>query len=309
MEKHMLNMLPEEKSAFIAIVGRPNVGKSSLLNCLLGQKLAIVSHKPQTTRTRIMGVLTEGEDQLVFIDTPGLIEAKSSLGEYMVRAVRESVAGVDACMLVIEAGSKISPADRDLCESFKRQKLPVVLAINKIDLIQDKSALIEQIAQMCDLYEFCAVVPVSAVKGQGVDALKLELKKLSMPGGHFFDEDTLTDQPERVIASEIVREKILRFLNQEIPHGVAVVTERMKERGDITDIDVTIYCERDNHKGIIIGKGGAMLKKIATKAREDMEGFFACKINLQTWVKVKEDWRQRPELLHSLGFDKSKLEL
>ena len=259
-----------EKSAFIAIVGRPNVGKSSILNRLIGTKLAIVSSKPQTTRTRIMGVWTEGETQLVFIDTPGLIKPNNSLGDYMVKSVTQSVAGVDACLLVTEAGTKISKADEELAARFKSIGLPAVLAINKIDLLEDKSLL-------------------------------------TQPGGHFFAEDTLTDQPERVIAAEIVREKILRFTDKEIPHGVAVVTESMKERGDITDIDATIYCERDTHKGILIGKGGAMLKKIGSKAREDMERFFGCRINLRLWVKVKEDWRQRPGVLTALGFDKRDL--
>ena len=296
-----------QKSAFIAIVGRPNVGKSSILNRLIGTKLAIVSSKPQTTRTRIMGVWTENETQLVFIDTPGLIKPKNSLGDYMVKSVTQSVAGVDACLLVAEAHTKISKADEELAARFKALDLPAVLAINKIDLLEDKSLLMEQIAALSKLYDFDAVVPVSARDGNGMDALKEELKRLAQPGGHFFSEDTLTDQPERVIAAEIVREKILRFTDKEIPHGVAVVTERMFERGDITDIDATIYCERDTHKGILIGKGGAMLKKIGSKAREDMERFFDCKINLRLWVKVKEDWRQRPEVLTSLGFDKRDL--
>ena len=293
-----------EKAAFIAIVGRPNVGKSSILNRLIGTKLAIVSSKPQTTRTRIMGVWTENETQLVFIDTPGLIKPKNSLGDYMVKSVTQSVAGVDACLLVAEAGTKISKADEELVARFKSLGLPAVLAINKIDLHEDKSILMEQIMELSKLYDFDAVVPVSAKDGNGMDILKEELKKLAQPGGHFFSEDTLTDQPERVIAAEIVREKILRFTDKEIPHGVAVVTESMKERGDLTEIDATIYCERDTHKGIIIGKGGAMLKKIGSKAREDMERFFDCKINLRLWVKVKEDWRQRPPVLASLGFDK-----
>ena len=293
-----------EKAAFIAIVGRPNVGKSSILNRLIGTKLAIVSSKPQTTRTRIMGVWTENETQLVFIDTPGLIKPKNSLGDYMVKSVTQSVAGVDACLLVAEAGTKISKADEELVARFKSLGLPAVLAINKIDLHEDKSILMEQILELSKLYDFDAIVPVSARDGNGMDILKEELKKLAQPGGHFFAEDTLTDQPERVIAAEIVREKILRFTDKEIPHGVAVVTESMKERGDLTEIDATIYTERDTHKGIIIGKGGAMLKKIGMKAREDMERFFGCKINLRLWVKVKEDWRQRPQVLASLGFDK-----
>ena len=297
-----------DKSAFIAIVGRPNVGKSSLLNAMLGQKIAIVSSKPQTTRTRIMGVLTEEEYQLVFIDTPGLLKPHNQLGEYMVKSITESVSGVDSCLLVVEAGKKIAPADLELIEKFKSLSLPAVLAINKIDLLFDKSALIAQITELSKLYEFEAIVPISALDGNGVKDLTAELKKLAMPGGHFFEEDTLTDQPERVLAGEIIREKLLRLCNEEVPHGVAVVVEKMRERegkSGITDIDATIYCEKETHKGIIIGKQGAMLKKVGTYARTDMERFFDCKINLQLWVKVKEDWRNRSGILHSFGFDSS----
>ena len=297
-----------DKSAFIAIVGRPNVGKSSLLNAMLGQKIAIVSSKPQTTRTRIMGVLTEEEYQLVFIDTPGLLKPHNQLGEYMVKSITESVSGVDSCLLVVEAGKKIAPADLELIEKFKSLSLPAVLAINKIDLLFDKSALIAQITELSKLYEFEAIVPISALDGNGVKDLTAELKKLAMPGGHFFEEDTLTDQPERVLAGEIIREKLLRLCNEEVPHGVAVVVEKMRERegkSNITDIDATIYCEKETHKGIIIGKNGAMLKRVGTYARTDMERFFDCKINLQLWVKVKEDWRNRSGILHSFGFDSS----
>lgn len=294
-----------QRTAFIAIVGRPNVGKSSILNKLLGQKLSIVSRKPQTTRTRIMGVLTEAETQLVFIDTPGLVKPKSSLGEYMHRSVTESVAGVDACMLVAEAGEPVSKADMELMRRFKSLDMPAVLAINKIDILPDKTKLMTQISEYMGLFEFAAVVPVSAKDGNGMEDLKSELKKLSFEGEHLFEADTLTDQPERVIAAEIVREKVLRLLDKEVPHGVAVVTERMKERGDITDIEAIIYTEKEAHKGIIIGKGGAMLKKIGTMARQDMECFFDCRINLQLWVKVKEDWRQRPNVLAGLGYGKS----
>ena len=301
----------EDKAAFIAIVGRPNVGKSSLLNRMLGQKVAIVSSKPQTTRTRIMGVLTRGETQLVFLDTPGLHKPRSRLGDYMVKSVTESVAGVDAGLLVVEAGEKISPADRDLMERFKKSKMPAVLAINKIDMLEDKSPLMEQIAQLSSLFPFEAVVPVSAQDGSGVEELICELEKLCQPGGHFFEEDTLTDQPERVLAAEIVREKLLRLLDREIPHGAAVAVERMRERpdGSATDIDAVIFCEKESHKGIIIGKGGSMLKKVGTYARQDMEQFFGCKINLKLWVKVKEDWRNREAVLHSLGYDKTDFNL
>ena len=238
----------QEKSAFIAIVGRPNVGKSSLLNVMLGQKVAIVSSKPQTTRTRIMGILTQEETQLVFIDTPGLHKPRTRLGDYMVKSVSESVAGVDACMLVVEAGQKIAPAEEELIQKFKKMDLPAVLAINKIDLLEDKSVLMEQILRYTQLFDFQAVVPVSAQTKDGTEELVQELKQLAMPGGHFFESDALTDQPERVLAAEIIREKLLRLLDKEVPHGVAVSVERMHEREDgsgITDLDATIFCERD----------------------------------------------------------------
>ena len=297
-----------EKSAFIAIVGRPNVGKSSILNRLIGQKIAIVSRKPQTTRNRIMGVLTQNDEQLVFIDTPGLIKAKNPLGDFMVKSVTSAVSGVDACLLVVEAGAPLSKADEELIKRFQNAKIPAILAINKIDLLADKSRMIAQIARYSELYEFSAIVPISAKDGNGMNELLKELMNFGQPGGHFFPEDTLTDQPERVIAAEIVREKILRLLDKEVPHGTAVVTERMKEREGIIDLDVMIYCERDGHKGIIIGKKGAMLKKIGTIARQDLEKFFDCKVNLQLWVKVKEDWRERRATLSSLGFTEKDLD-
>lgn len=306
-QKEIMSDFENERAAFIAIVGKPNVGKSSILNRLIGQKIAIVSRKPQTTRNRIMGVWTQGEDQLVFIDTPGLIKPKNRLGNYMVKSVTQSIAGVDACLLVTEADTPVSKADIDLIERFKSAKLPVILAINKIDLAKDKAVLMEQIEQYSKLYDFKAIVPVSAINGNGMELLLEELKALAMPGGHFFPDDTLTDQPERVIAAEIVREKMLRLLDKEVPHGTAAVTESMKERGNILDIEVTIFCERNQHKGIIIGKGGAMLKKIGTAAREDMERFFDCKVNLQLWVKVKEDWRSRPDLLNSFGYNEKEI--
>ena len=296
----------KEKSAFIAIVGRPNVGKSSILNRMLGQKIAIVSNKPQTTRTRIMGVLTEKETQLVFIDTPGIHKPRTELGKYMVRSVNESVSGVDACLMVTEACQDIREAELKLIEKFKALDIPVILAINKIDTVKEKSDLMVQLAGYGGLFDFTAIVPVSAQNGSGINELKDELKKLAMEGGHLFDEDTLTDQPERVLAGEMIREKMLRLLDKEIPHGTAVVVERMKTRDNgITDIDATIYCERDTHKRIIIGKQGSMLKKIGTYARQDMENFFACKVNLQLWVKVKEDWRNKQGLLRSFGYDKN----
>lgn len=294
-----------DKSAFIAIIGRPNVGKSSILNKLLGQKVAIVSSKPQTTRTRIMGVLTEGKDQLVFLDTPGMHKPKNSLGDYMVRSINESVAGVDACLLVTEAGQEIRENERMLIEKVKKLDLPCVLAINKTDTINDKEVILEQIIKYSNEMDFDAIVPVSAETGSKLDELKDELKKFTSEGGHFFPDDTLTDQPEKVLAAEMIREKILRLTEKEIPHGTAVVIERMKMRDDknLMDIDATIYCERDTHKGILIGKKGAMLKKISTYARQDMENFFGCKVNLKTWIKVKEDWRNKENLMRSFGFD------
>lgn len=299
----------EGNSALIAIVGRPNVGKSSILNRLLGQKVAIVSRKPQTTRTRIMGVLTVEEDQMVFMDTPGLLKPRNPLGDYMVKSVTSTVAGVDACLLVTEAGAPVSKADEDLVRRFREAGAPAVLAINKIDLLPDKERLMGQIAAYSGLYDFRAVVPVSARDGSGMDGLLAELRGLAVPGGWLFDEDMVTDQPEQVIAAELVREKVLRLLDQEVPHGVAAVTEHMEEEGETLTLHVTLYCEKQSHKGILIGKGGQMLKKIGTLARVDLEKFFGCRINLQLWVKVKEDWRQRPQTLQGFGFSEQNLEM
>ncbi len=297
-------MNKNDKSAFVAIVGRPNVGKSSILNRILGQKIAIVSSKPQTTRNRITGVLTEGEYQLVFFDTPGMHKPKNSLGKYMVRSVNESVGGVDCCMLVVEAGKEPTQTELSLIEKFKALDMPAILAINKIDMLKEKEELMKQILDYSQLYAFDAVVPVSAQDGNGMNELLGELKNQASEGGHFFDEDTLTDQPERVIVAEIIREKILRLCDKEIPHGTAVVIEKMKTRQNgILDIDATIFCERDTHKRILIGKNGAMLKKISTYARQDIENFFDCKVFLQTWIKVKEDWRNRAQILQNFGFD------
>lgn len=299
-------MNTNEKSAFIAIVGRPNVGKSSILNRLLGTKIAIVSSKPQTTRNRITGVLTEGEYQLVFFDTPGMHKPKNSLGKYMVRSVNESVGGVDCCMLVVEADKSPVQTELDFIDKFKALGMPAILVINKIDMIKDKEILMKQILEYSKLYDFEAIVPVSASDGNGMNELLEELKNQASEGGHFFEDDTLTDQPERVIASEIIREKILRLCNAEIPHGTAVVIEKIKTRENgILDIDATIFCEKESHKRILIGKNGAMLKKISTFARQDMERFFDCKVFLQVWIKVKEDWRNRAQLLQNFGFDES----
>lgn len=295
------------RAAFISIVGRPNVGKSSLLNIMIGQKVAIVSSKPQTTRNRIMGVLTEDNVQLVFIDTPGMHKPKNSLGNYMVKSIKQSVLGVDCCLLVVQANKEISETELQLIDSCKNQDIPCILAINKIDLVADKSRIIELINQYSKLYDFKAVVPICAKNGDGVSRLKGELLNIAPESDFFFEEDTLTDQTERVLCGEIIREKLLRLLNEEIPHGTAVVIEKMKTResNGIVDIDATIYTEKESHKGIIIGKKGAMLKKVGTHAREDMESFFQCKINLNLWVKVKEDWRNREGILRTLGYDSS----
>ena len=297
--------MDNKKSAFVAIIGRPNVGKSSILNRLLGTKIAIVSSKPQTTRTRITGVLTEGDTQLVFVDTPGMHKPKNSLGKYMVRSVSESIGGVDCALLVVEAGHEPGETEKRLIEKIKSLDIPAILAINKIDMLKEKEALMTEILRYSALYDFDAVVPVSAQDGSGLDALKDELKKQAMEGGHFFSDDTLTDQPERVLASEMIREKILRLCDKEIPHGIAVVIEkmRMREGKDILDVDATIYCERETHKRILIGKNGSMLKKISSYARQDMERFFDCKVYLQTWIKVKEDWRNSVQLMRNFGYD------
>lgn len=293
------------KNEFVAIVGKPNAGKSSLLNSIVGEKVAIVSAKPQTTRTRITGVLTQEETQYVFIDTPGLHKPKTKLGEYMVKQVSESVADVDVAVLVVDFKGEPVKAELDLIERFRELKIPAILVVNKIDTLARKEEIIPRIDTYRKLFDFAAVVPLSAKTGEGVDILLKELKPFAQEGPHFFPDDAVTDQPERVIAAEIIREKLLRNLSDEVPHGTAVAIEAMKERpdGNIIDIDAVIYCERETHKGIIIGKGGAMLKKVATEARQDMEQFFDIKINLKTWVKVKDDWRNHEGLVRSFGYN------
>lgn len=297
--------MTKQKTAFIAIVGCPNVGKSSILNRMLGEKIAIVSPKPQTTRTRIMGVLTENETQLVFTDTPGYHKPKNKLGEKMVKAVGEGIHDVDAVLLVVEPQGEIREAELTLIKKFEKAEIPAVLAINKIDTVENKETLLARILEFSKLYNFTAIVPVSAVDGNGLSDLKDELKALAFESEHLFPDDTLTDQPEKVIAAEYIREKILKFTDKEIPHGTAVAIEKFKERddADILDIEAVIYCEKDSHKGIIIGKNGDMLKRISTRARLDMEKFFDCKVNLKCWVKVKEDWRNREGLIHNFGLD------
>ena len=294
----------EQKTAFIAIVGRANVGKSSIMNRLLGQKTAIVSPKPQTTRTKIMGVLTEVDTQLVFTDTPGFHRPKTKLGEKMVKAVGDSISGVDACLLVTEPAGEPQQAELELMERFRREEMPAVLAINKIDTLPAKSSVIERMELFSALFAFGAIVPVSALKGEGMDALFSQLQKFAVPSVHFFPEDSLTDQPERILAAEIIREKLLLLLDQEIPHEIAVVTETMREREDgLLEIEALIYCGKESHKGIIIGKRGAKLKEVSIRARRDLERFFQCPVHLRCFVKVKEGWRNRENLLREFGLD------
>ena len=291
------------KTAFISILGRPNVGKSSLLNMLIGCKAAIVSSKPQTTRNRIRGIFTHDNIQIVFLDTPGLHNPKTHLGNYMIKEAQNSLNGADAFFHVVEAGQKICDTDKKLISTFEKIKAPVILIINKIDTIKEKSRIIDQIKIYNEYYNYHAVVPVSAKTGSGKDRLIKEADKLCVFSDMFFSEDDFTDQPERVLVSEIVREKLLRLLDDEIPHGIAVSVERMRSRGnDIIDIEANIYCEKENHKGIIIGRGGEMIKKIGTFARYDIEKLMGSKANLKIWVKVKENWRNKIGMLKNLGY-------
>lgn len=295
--------MDKQSSAFVAIVGKPNVGKSSLLNKLLGEKIAIVTSKPQTTRTKITGVLTKDETQFVFIDTPGFHKPKTKLSDNMVKAVNTSIRDVDVVMMVVEPMGKLNEAELELLQSIKSQKMKSVLVINKIDLLSDKERLIERINEINAIHSFDSVVPISVLQDDGVDLVLDELKKYAEEGVHFFPDDALTDQPERVIVAEIIREKLLLNLRQEIPHGTAVVIEKMRERDDkdLIDIDAVIYCEKDRHKGMIIGKGGECLKKIAHDARLDIESFLDIKVNLKCWVKVQEDWRNKDSMIKNFG--------
>ncbi len=293
-------------SAFVAIVGRPNVGKSSLLNALVGKKVAIVSDKPQTTRTRIMGVVTRGKTQLVFLDTPGNHKPRTRLGDFMVRSIGEAVSGVDVGLLVTEPRAAIREEETALLEQLTAQKLPKVLVINKIDTLEDKAALLAVIAAWKERGDFDAIVPVSALNGDGLEELLTVLSGFAFESPHFFPDDATSDQTEQAVAAEVIREKMLLLLRQEIPHGIAVAIERMGERetakGTILDIEANIYCERESHKGMVIGKQGAMLKQIASLARAELEQLFDTRVNLQCWVKVKEDWRNRQGFLNGLGY-------
>lgn len=295
------------KSAFIAIVGCPNVGKSSLLNAFVGKKVAIVSDKPHTTRTRIMGVVTRGETQLVFLDTPGVLKPHSRLGDFMAKSIEEAMSGVDAALMVVEPTPEIRVPEEDLLGKLKAAQLPTVLAINKVDAVEEKTDLLACLAAWKDRHGFDDLYPVSAHTGDGLDGLLDKLSEYAFESPHFFPADATSDQPESALAGELVREQMLRLLRQEVPHGVAVMVEPLVERENrdgavVLDVEATILCERENHKGIIIGKKGAMLKQISTGARLQMESLFGAKVNLQCWVKVKEDWRDRQSILNQLGY-------
>ena len=290
------------KAAMITICGRPNVGKSTLTNALVGEKVAIVSPKPQTTRNRITAIVERGGTQFVLLDTPGFHKPRTRLGDYMVNVVRESVADVDCVLLMVEPLPSVGPQEEALIERIRQSGAPAILLINKIDTV-DKAKLLEVMAVYSQAYDFDAILPISAKTGDGLKELLTELEKYAVEGPHLFPDDMITDQPERQICAELVREKLLKCLDKEIPHGTAVEVTKFSERDNgIIDLEVTIFCEKDSHKGIIIGKKGAMLKKIGELARKDIEEFMGTKVNLQTWVKVKENWRDSMASLRNFGF-------
>lgn len=295
-----------KKTATIAIVGRPNVGKSTLMNHLLGEKIAIVSSKPQTTRNRIIGVLTKDEAQYVFCDTPGVHKAKNKLGDYMMKSVRSSVGAADAVILIADAGHPAGDIEKQLIEQIRKSDLPAMLVLNKIDLIH-RERLAETITEYASLFDFNAVVPTCAESGKNVDEVLTEAAQFLTEGEWMFDEDMLTDQPERQIAAEIIREKLLRVLSDEVPHGTAVVIEEFSEDKKMLRIRAEIFCEKQSHKGIIVGKNGETLKRIGSYAREDMEAFFGIQVYLNLWVKVKENWRDSDFSLQNFGYDKKEL--
>ncbi len=295
--------MKKTRSSFVTIIGKPNVGKSTLLNALLGEKIAITSDRPQTTRTKIMGVLTLDETQIVFTDTPGMLAPKNRLGNHMKKAILDAVSEVDMIILVTEAFREPDETEISLIESIKAQKCKAILVINKTDCIKNKKRLAELIDNYRKLYNFEEIIPASAQEGDNLNIVIGSIVKNAPEMPHFFPEDTLTDQPEKVIAAELIREKLLVLLRDEVPHGIAVSIERMRERENknIMDIDATIYCEKKSHKGIIIGKSGSMLKKIGSLAREDLEKFLDMPVNLKCWIKIKEDWRNSESLIKEFG--------
>ena len=292
------------KNAMITVCGRPNVGKSSLTNALVGEKVAIVSSKPQTTRNRICGVVNRGDTQFVLLDTPGLHKARNRLGDYMVKVVQESVADVDAVMLLVEPIANIGAPEQALIERISKEKIPAILVINKIDTVANKEDLLSIIATYSAAYDFDAIVPISAMRHDGLEELMSVLEKYAQVGPQLFPDGQTTDQPERQVVAEILREKLLRNLDKEVPHGTAIEVTRFIERDDgVIEMDATIFCEKSSHKGIIIGKGGEMLKRISTPAREDIERFMGTKVFLQTWVKVKENWRDNLNYVRNFGYN------
>ena len=297
------------KSGFVTLIGRPNVGKSTLMNHLIGQKIAITSNKPQTTRNRIQTVYTSEEGQIIFLDTPGIHKAKNKLGEYMVTVAERTLHEVDLILWLVEPTTFIGAGERHIAEQLRKTDTPVILVINKIDMVV-KAEILTFIDAYKDIAPFQEIIPVSALQGENTEELLKVMFDYLEEGPCYYNEDTITDQPERQIVSELIREKALRNLNDEIPHGIAVAVERMEERssGRLIDIDATVVCERDSHKGMIIEKQGAMLKKIGTQARQDIENLLDCKVNLKLWVKVKKDWRDSDFLIKNFGYRKSDIE-
>lgn len=291
------------KTVFLTIAGRTNAGKSSLLNAIVGEKIASVSSKSQTTRTRITGIKTIGETQLVFIDTPGLHTPKNKLSTHMLSAVKESVTDIDAVIFISDCTRPMGEQEEHMLINLKKRRIPVIFVLNKIDLLDNMNKLVPIIAQISAKYSPNAIVPISVTENNGVDIVVSESAELAVESPHFFPDDMITDQPEKIIAAEIIREKLLELLDDEVPHGIAVTVEQMREREDkpILDINAVIYCEKNSHKGIIIGKKGSMLKKAASISRMELESFFEIKVNLQCWVKVKEDWRNREGVIRNLG--------
>lgn len=293
-----------KRTGFIALVGRPNVGKSTLLNAMLGEKVAIVSSKPQTTRTRISGIYTKGEDQFIFLDTPGIFKPRNSLGDFMVKTANATMQDADAVVLVTDLGKEVSKVEEDVISYAKRAEVPCILVLNKTDLY-NATEVAEAIMKYAALHDFTAVVPLSAKSGKGVEAVLDECKPFLRESDWFYPEDIATDQPERVMAAEIIREKVLRTTNKEIPHGVAVVVEKFTEdpKTGMVSIHATVYCERASHKGIILGKGGEGLKRIGTYARQDIENLLGTKVYLNLWVKVKENWRDSAATVANFGYN------
>ena len=299
-----MNENPAYKSGFATLIGRPNVGKSTLMNRLIGQKIAITSNKPQTTRNRIQTVLTLEEGQIVFLDTPGIHKAKNKLGEYMVNVAENTLKEVDVILWLVEPTTFIGAGERHIAEQLSKIKTPVILVINKIDTVKSKEEILTFIAAYKDILNFAEIIPVSALKEMNIEDVKSSIFKYLPAGPQFYDEDTVTDQPMRQIAAELIREKALRMLDDEIPHGIAVVIDQMKERPNgIIDVDATIVCERDSHKGIIIGKGGSMLKRIGTAARMEIENLMDTKVNLKLWVKVRREWRDSDMYMKNYGYN------